>query len=126
MVSYLTPPPVYSILWCILFCTVRWCTVVSYLVPPPVYSILLYTVQYTMVYIVLYSEVVYSGELPGPPTCLQLFYNDGGDKGDQVIIHISPETKKLSMESCANCWQTLNDLPNFALTCLANLLPLGS
>ena len=27
--------------------------------------------QYTMVYIVLYSEVVYSGELPGPPTCLQ-------------------------------------------------------
>ncbi len=30
------------------------------------------------------SEVVYSAEVPGPPTCLQLFYNDGGEKGDQV------------------------------------------
>ncbi len=30
------------------------------------------------------SEVVYSAEVPGPPSCLQLFYNDGGEKGDQV------------------------------------------
>jgi len=23
--------------------------------------------------------------LPGPPTVLQLFYNDGGDEGEQVL-----------------------------------------
>jgi hypothetical protein len=33
------------------------------------------------------SEVVYSAEVPGPPTCLQLFYNDGGEKGDQVPVY---------------------------------------
>ena len=27
----------------------------------------------------------YTAELPGPPTCLQLFYNDGGEGGQQVV-----------------------------------------
>ena len=31
------------------------------------------------------SEVDYTAELPGPPTTLQLFYNDGGESGDQVL-----------------------------------------
>lgn len=31
------------------------------------------------------SEVVYTAELPGPPSTLQLFYNDGGEHGDQVL-----------------------------------------
>ena len=31
------------------------------------------------------SEVRYTAELPGPPTCLQLFYNDGGEGGQQVL-----------------------------------------
>ena len=33
------------------------------------------------------SEVAYTAELPGPPTTLQLFYNDGGEHGDQVPGH---------------------------------------
>ena len=33
------------------------------------------------------SEVAYTAELPGPPTTLQLFYNDGGEHGDQVPSH---------------------------------------
>ncbi len=28
---------------------------------------------------------MYSVELPGPPTCLSLFYNDGGEGGDEVL-----------------------------------------
>lgn len=31
------------------------------------------------------SDVLYSVELPAPPTSLQLFYNDGGENGDQVL-----------------------------------------
>ena len=31
------------------------------------------------------SEIVYTAELPGPPTTLQLFYNDGGEGGEQVL-----------------------------------------
>ena len=31
------------------------------------------------------SDVVYTAELPGPPTTLQLFYNDGGEGGEQVL-----------------------------------------
>ncbi len=31
------------------------------------------------------SAVMYSAELPGPPTAMQLFYNDGGEKGDEVL-----------------------------------------
>ena len=27
----------------------------------------------------------YTAELPGPPTTLQLFYNDGGEGGQQVL-----------------------------------------
>ena len=33
----------------------------------------------------LFSEILYTCELPGPPTVLQLFYNDGGDEGEQVL-----------------------------------------
>ena len=35
------------------------------------------------------SDIAYSAELPGSPTCLQLFYNDGGEKGDEVIYGTS-------------------------------------
>lgn len=31
------------------------------------------------------SNLMYNVELPGPPTCLALFYNDGGENGDEVI-----------------------------------------
>ena len=31
------------------------------------------------------SSVAFGAELPGPPTALQLFYNDGGEKGDEVL-----------------------------------------
>ena len=38
---------------------------------------------------------MYSVELPGPPTAMQLFYNDGGENGDEVafcslprVVHI--------------------------------------
>lgn len=31
------------------------------------------------------SEVLYSVELPSPPSSLQLFYNDGGENGDQLL-----------------------------------------
>ena len=31
------------------------------------------------------SEILYTAELPGPPTTLQLFYNDGGESGEQVL-----------------------------------------
>ena len=41
------------------------------------------------------SSVMYSVELPGPPTAMQLFYNDGGENGDEVgfcslprVVHI--------------------------------------
>jgi Bardet-Biedl syndrome 7 protein len=30
-------------------------------------------------------EVLYTAELPGPPTTMQLFYNDGGESGEQVL-----------------------------------------
>ena len=29
-------------------------------------------------------QVRYTAELPGPPTTLHLFYNDGGESGEQV------------------------------------------
>ncbi|TRY73217.1 hypothetical protein TCAL_01950 [Tigriopus californicus] len=35
------------------------------------------------------SNVLYSAELPGPPTCLQLYYNDGGENGDEVLYGTS-------------------------------------
>ncbi|KAK4304694.1 hypothetical protein Pmani_023378 [Petrolisthes manimaculis] len=35
------------------------------------------------------SEVLYSVELPAPPTSLQLFYNDGGENGDQLLYGTS-------------------------------------
>ena len=28
---------------------------------------------------------MYTAELPGPPSTLQLFYNDGGETGDQIL-----------------------------------------
>ena len=31
------------------------------------------------------SEVLYTAELPGPPTTMQLFYNDGGESGEQIL-----------------------------------------
>lgn len=27
----------------------------------------------------------YTAELPGPPSALQLFYNDGGEEGDKIL-----------------------------------------
>lgn len=35
------------------------------------------------------SDVLYSVELPAPPTSLQLFYNDGGENGDQLLYGTS-------------------------------------
>lgn len=35
------------------------------------------------------STVMYSVEVPGPPTALQLFYNDGGENGDEVLYGTS-------------------------------------
>ncbi|XP_042226350.1 Bardet-Biedl syndrome 7 protein homolog isoform X2 [Homarus americanus] len=35
------------------------------------------------------SEVLYSVELPSPPSTLQLFYNDGGENGDQLLYGTS-------------------------------------
>jgi hypothetical protein len=29
--------------------------------------------------------VLFTAELPGPPSTLQLFYNDGGEHGDEVL-----------------------------------------
>ena len=31
------------------------------------------------------SDVLYSVELPSSPSTLQLFYNDGGEEGNQVL-----------------------------------------
>ena len=31
------------------------------------------------------SAVLYSAQLPGPPTCIHPFYNDGGEHGDEVL-----------------------------------------
>lgn len=31
------------------------------------------------------SALLYNVELPGPPSCLSLFYNDGGETGDEVL-----------------------------------------
>ena len=31
------------------------------------------------------SSLLYSAQLPGPPTCLHPFYNDGGENGDEVL-----------------------------------------
>ena len=31
------------------------------------------------------SALMYNVELPGPPSCLGLFYNDGGENGDEVL-----------------------------------------
>ena len=31
------------------------------------------------------STLMYNVELPGPPSCLALFYNDGGENGDEVL-----------------------------------------
>jgi hypothetical protein len=31
------------------------------------------------------SSLMYSVELPGPPTTLALFYNDGGENGDEIL-----------------------------------------
>eukprot|EP00095_Tigriopus_kingsejongensis_P011869 maker-scaffold180_size281610-snap-gene-0.36 protein:Tk11869 transcript:maker-scaffold180_size281610-snap-gene-0.36-mRNA-1 annotation:"bardet-biedl syndrome 7 protein homolog" len=35
------------------------------------------------------SNVLYSAEVPGPPTTLQLYYNDGGEQGDEVLYGTS-------------------------------------
>ncbi|KAB7495673.1 Bardet-Biedl syndrome 7-like protein [Armadillidium nasatum] len=35
------------------------------------------------------SDILYSVELPAPPTTLQLFYNDGGEYGDQLLYGTS-------------------------------------
>ena len=40
------------------------------------------SIQYT--YQCVHSDILYTAELPGPPTTLQLFYNDGGENGEQV------------------------------------------
>ena len=46
----------------------------------------------------MFSEVLYTCELPGQPTTLQLFYNDGGEDGDQVIV----ENTKLKLNGVPN------------------------
>ena len=33
--------------------------------------------------------MLYSAQLPGPPTCLHPFYNDGGENGDEVLYGTS-------------------------------------
>ena len=46
----------------------------------------IYTPKHYMVQPVsFFSEILYTCELPGPPTVLQLFYNDGGEEGEQVL-----------------------------------------
>lgn len=35
------------------------------------------------------SDVMYSVELPAAPMALQLFYNDGGESGDQLLYGTS-------------------------------------
>ena len=35
------------------------------------------------------SALLYSAQLPGPPTCLHPFYNDGGENGDEVLYGTS-------------------------------------
>jgi Bardet-Biedl syndrome 7 protein len=35
------------------------------------------------------SSVIFSVELNSAPTALQLFYNDGGEKGDEVLFGTS-------------------------------------
>ena len=32
------------------------------------------------------SSVLYSAQVPGPPTCLHPFCNDGGEEGDEVLF----------------------------------------
>ena len=41
------------------------------------------SIQHTT-YHCVHSNILYTAELPGPPTTLQLFYNDGGENGEQV------------------------------------------
>ena len=35
------------------------------------------------------SALLYSAQLPGPPTCLHPFYNDGGENGDEILYGTS-------------------------------------
>ena len=35
------------------------------------------------------STLLYSAQLPGPPTCLHPFYNDGGENGDEILYGTS-------------------------------------
>ena len=35
------------------------------------------------------SNILYNVELPGPPSTLHLFYNDGGEHGDEVLYGTS-------------------------------------
>ena len=35
------------------------------------------------------SNILYNVELPGPPSTLHLFYNDGGENGDEVLYGTS-------------------------------------
>ena len=49
----------------------------------------------------MFSEVLYTCELPGQPTTLQLFYNDGGEDGDQVIV----ENTKLKFNGVPKSYQ---------------------
>ena len=32
------------------------------------------------------SSVIYKAQVPGPPSCLHLFYNDGGEEGEEVLF----------------------------------------
>ncbi|KAK8730285.1 hypothetical protein OTU49_008194 [Cherax quadricarinatus] len=53
------------------------------------------------------SEVLYSVELPSPPTSLQLFYNDGGENGDKLLYGTSDGKVglvQLGRGSAMHCW----------------------
>ena len=35
------------------------------------------------------STLLYTAQLPGPPTCIHPFYNDGGENGDEILYGTS-------------------------------------
>jgi len=69
------------------------------------------------------SEVMYTAELPGPPTTMQLFYNDGGESGEQVLY--GTEDGKIGMMTLGKSgpdagWVMENDGVYAGVQCLDN------
>ncbi len=69
------------------------------------------------------SSVQYSAELPGPPTALQLFYNDGGERGDEVLYGTQDGKVglvRLNRQGPHTSWLLERDGVHSAVQCMDN------